>query len=135
NAREGGAVTIDAAGTRIAARVTRVVAALDASSRSAIVHIDLPGEWRPSPGLRPPSPRARGEGQGGDAPSPRLRGEGPRRGGEGRHSPLRSGTSVNVLFTTGARRAVAVPASAVKTNGALASVFVVGCDGIARLRL
>jgi RND family efflux transporter MFP subunit len=92
--REGDAVAIEAAGKRIAARVTRVVAALDAASRSAIVKIDLP----PGAGLR-------------------------------------SGTFANVLFTSGARRAVAIPAAALQTRGALASVFVVGRDGVARLRL
>ena len=92
--RAGDAVTIEAGGKRIAAHVTRVVAALDAASRSAIVKIDLP----PNAGLR-------------------------------------SGTFANVLFTSGTRRAVAVPASALQTRGSLASVFVVGRDGIARLRL
>ncbi len=92
--REGDAVAIEAAGKRIAARVTRVVAALDPAARSAIVKIDLP----PGAGLR-------------------------------------SGTFANVLFTAGARRAVAVPVAALQTRGALASVFVVGRDGVARLRL
>jgi hypothetical protein len=90
--RAGDVVTLEAGGERIAARVTRVVSALDAASRSAIVQIDIPGH-------------------------------------------LRSGTFVNVLFTTGARRAIAVPSAAVQTKGALASVFVVGGDGVARLRL
>ncbi|HYU26078.1 MAG TPA: hypothetical protein VEO74_12800, partial [Thermoanaerobaculia bacterium] len=90
----GDAVAIEAAGKRIAARVTRVVAALDPAARSAIVKIDLP----PGAGLR-------------------------------------SGTFANVLFTAGARRAVAVPVAALQTRGALASVFVVGRDGVARLRL
>lgn len=92
--REGDAVAIEASGRRIAARVTRVVAALDPAARSAIVKIDLP----PGAGLR-------------------------------------SGTFANVLFTAGARRAVSVPAAALQTRGALASVFVVGRDGVARLRL
>src|SRR5207244_4111894 len=92
--REGDAVAIDAGGKRIAARVTRVVAALDPTARSAIVKIDLP----PGAGLR-------------------------------------SGTFANVLFTSGARRAVAIPAAAMQQRGALASVFVVGRDGVARLRL
>src|SRR5205085_4765244 len=70
---------------------------------------DLPAEWRPSAGLRPAS-RERREG-------------------------LRSGTFVSVLFTSGARRAVSIPAAALQQRGALASVFVVGRDGIARLRL
>ncbi|HEV2722385.1 MAG TPA: efflux RND transporter periplasmic adaptor subunit [Thermoanaerobaculia bacterium] len=90
--RVGDPVTVEAAGKRIVARVTRVVAAVDAASRSAIVQIDLP-------------------------------------------AGLRSGTFVNVLFTTGTRRAVAVPNTALQTKGALASVFVVGGDGVARLRL
>jgi len=91
--RVGDAVAIEAGGKRIAARVTRVVGAVDAASRSAIVQIDLPAEGR-----------------------------------------LRSGTFANVLFTTGARRAVSVPAAALQIRGALASVFVIGGDGIARLR-
>ena len=40
-----------------------------------------------------------------------------------------------MLFTSGARRAVAVPAAALQMRGALAGVFVVGRDGVARLRL
>jgi RND family efflux transporter MFP subunit len=48
---------------------------------------------------------------------------------------LRSGAFANVLFATGSRRAITVPAAAVQTNGALASVFVVGGDGAARMRL
>jgi len=90
--REGDAVAIEASGERIAARVTRVVGAVDAASRSAIVQIDISGR-------------------------------------------LRSGTFVNVLFTTGARHAIAIPAAALQTRGALASVFVVDRDGVARLRL
>ncbi len=111
--REGDAVTIEANGRRITARVTRVVAAVDAASRSAIVQIDLPSSFVPSP---------RNAG----------RGTGAERQGEGR---LRPGTFVTVLFTTGARRAVSVPAVALQTRGALAGVFVVGADGVAQLRL
>jgi len=92
--REGDAVTIEAAGRRIGARVTRVVSALDPAARSALVKIDLP----PGAGLR-------------------------------------SGTFANVLFTSGARRAISIPAAALQQRGALAGVFVVGRDGIARLRL
>jgi len=115
--REGDAVTIDAAGKRIAARVTRVVAALDPAARSAIVQIDIPGEWRPSPWRSAPVPLPAGRGEGSQRPS------------------LRPGAFANVLFTSGARRAVAVPAAALQMRGALAGVFVVGRDGVARLRL
>jgi len=119
--REGDAVAIEASGERIAARVTRVVSAVDAASRSAIVQIDLPAEWRPSPWRFAPVPLpARGERVAPQAP------------GEGR---LRPGTFVNVLFTSGARHAIAVPAAALQTRGALASVFVVDRGGVARLRL
>jgi RND family efflux transporter MFP subunit len=48
---------------------------------------------------------------------------------------LRSGAFANVLFATGRRRAITVPAAAVQTNGGLASVFVVGGDGAARTRI
>lgn len=50
-------------------------------------------------------------------------------------SGLRSGAFANVLFSNGRRRALAVPSSAVRTSGELASVFVVGADSVARLRL
>ena len=48
---------------------------------------------------------------------------------------LRSGSYGKAFFKTGSRQAVAVPASAVVTRGALTSLWVVGTDGIARLRL
>jgi RND family efflux transporter MFP subunit len=51
------------------------------------------------------------------------------------NADLRSGAFANVLFATGSRRAITVPAAAVQANGALASVFVVGSDGAARMRL
>jgi len=45
--------------------------------------------WRPSPGLRPPSPRERGEGPEGGVPSPRNAGRGWREApGEGRSVPF-----------------------------------------------
>jgi len=50
-------------------------------------------------------------------------------------SGVRSGAFANVIFTSGRRRALAVPASAVRKSGEVASVFVVGTDGVARLRL
>ena len=49
--------------------------------------------------------------------------------------PLRSGSYVRVLIPSGEREALAVPPSAVVRRGALTSVFVVGSDGIARMRL
>lgn len=52
-----------------------------------------------------------------------------------RDSVLRSGAFANVLFVTGRRRAITVPAAAVKSEGALTSVFVVGSDGVAQMRL
>ena len=50
-------------------------------------------------------------------------------------APLRSGTSVKVSFPIGARNAVAVPLTALVRRGQLTSVFVVGSDGVARMRL
>ena len=52
-----------------------------------------------------------------------------------RHSGLRSGAFVHVAFTVGSRSGVTVPAAAITHRGELASVFVVGRDGIARMRL
>lgn len=49
--------------------------------------------------------------------------------------PLRAGTYVKVLFPVGARDAVTVPQSALVRRGQLTSVFVVGSDRIARMRL
>jgi RND family efflux transporter MFP subunit len=49
--------------------------------------------------------------------------------------PLRSGTFVNVSFPIGERSAVTVPLRAVVRRGQLASVFVVGADHVARMRL
>ncbi|MBJ6723730.1 efflux RND transporter periplasmic adaptor subunit [Geomonas sp. Red875] len=48
---------------------------------------------------------------------------------------LRSGSYGKALFRTGARPAIAVPARAVVERGALTSVWAVGKDGIARMRL
>ena len=50
-------------------------------------------------------------------------------------APLRSGSFVRVQIPTGERTAVAVPHSAIVQRGVLTSVFVVGPDGIARMRL
>jgi hypothetical protein len=47
----------------------------------------------------------------------------------------RPGTFARVLLTTGHRPALTIPSSAVQRRGQLASVFVVGGDGTARLRL
>lgn len=89
----GDAVTLEIGSARIAARVTRVVPAVDPMTRSALVKIDLP------------------------------------------NASIRSGTYARVLFTTGAREAIAVPASAISSRGSLDSVMVVGGDSVARMRL
>jgi len=49
--------------------------------------------------------------------------------------PLRAGTYVNVSFPIGVREAISIPLSAVVHRGQLTSVFVVGADHIARMRL
>lgn len=49
--------------------------------------------------------------------------------------PLRSGTYVSVSFAIGERSAVTVPSSAIVRRGQLTSVFVVGADHVARMRL
>ena len=48
---------------------------------------------------------------------------------------LRSGTFVSVHFRSGEHAALEVPPGAVVRRGALTSVFVVGTDGVARMRL
>jgi RND family efflux transporter MFP subunit len=48
---------------------------------------------------------------------------------------LRPGTYVRVLFKTGQRNAVIVPETAIVRRGSLTSVFVVGEDGVAHMRL
>lgn len=48
---------------------------------------------------------------------------------------MRSGAYVRVLFPTGERAALTVPASAIARRGTLTSVFVVGSDNVARMRL
>ena len=48
---------------------------------------------------------------------------------------FRSGTYARVLFTTGSREGIAVPASSISSHGSLDSVMVVGNDSIARMRL
>ncbi len=48
---------------------------------------------------------------------------------------LKSGSYGRALFPAGEKTALTVPASAVVTKGALSSVWVVGQDGIARMRL
>lgn len=50
-------------------------------------------------------------------------------------SGLRSGGFVRVAFRIGTRQGVTVPAAAVVNRGQLTSVFVVGSDGVARMRL
>jgi len=52
-----------------------------------------------------------------------------------RESGLRSGAFVRVAFTVGSRNGITVPAAAITHRGQLASVFVVGKDGVARMRL
>lgn len=49
--------------------------------------------------------------------------------------PLRAGTYVKVSFPAGARDAVTVPSSSLVRRGQLTSVFVVGSDRVARMRL
>lgn len=49
--------------------------------------------------------------------------------------PMRAGTYVRVLFSTGQRNALVVPAESIQRKGQLTSVFVVGSDGVARMRL
>lgn len=49
--------------------------------------------------------------------------------------PVRAGTYVRVSFTTGQRDVIAVPETALVRRGSLTSVFVVGADDIARMRL
>ena len=51
------------------------------------------------------------------------------------HSTFRSGTFVRVAFAVGSRDGITVPSASVVRRGELASVFVVGSDGIARMRL
>lgn len=48
---------------------------------------------------------------------------------------MRPGTFVRVLFRTGERSAVVIPETAIVRRGALTSVFVVGSDGVAHMRL
>lgn len=48
---------------------------------------------------------------------------------------LRPGSYVRVLLPAGERTALTVPASAIVRHGALTSVFVVGSDGVARMRI
>ena len=50
-------------------------------------------------------------------------------------APLRAGTYVKVSFPMGERDAVTVPLSALVRHGQLTSVFVVGTDNVARMRL
>jgi RND family efflux transporter MFP subunit len=49
--------------------------------------------------------------------------------------PLRAGSYVKVSFPTGTRGAISVPAASLVRRGALTSVFVVGGDNVARMRL
>lgn len=49
--------------------------------------------------------------------------------------PLRAGTYVRVSFPIGARDAVTVPVAALVQRGQLTSVFVVGSDQVARMRI
>jgi RND family efflux transporter MFP subunit len=53
----------------------------------------------------------------------------------GSAAPLRSGSFVRVQIPGGERTALVVPDSAIVRRGVLSSVFVVGHDGIARMRL
>ena len=49
--------------------------------------------------------------------------------------PMRAGTFVKVSFRTGVRDAISVPDAALVRRGQLTSVFVVGNDGVARMRI
>jgi RND family efflux transporter MFP subunit len=49
--------------------------------------------------------------------------------------PLRAGTYVKVSFPLGERDVIAVPLTSLVRRGELTSVFVVGSDGVARMRL
>ncbi|HEX7829561.1 MAG TPA: efflux RND transporter periplasmic adaptor subunit [Thermoanaerobaculia bacterium] len=49
--------------------------------------------------------------------------------------PLRAGTYVKVSFPIGERSAVVIPAASVVRHGQLTSVFVIGKDDVARMRL
>lgn len=49
--------------------------------------------------------------------------------------PLRAGTYVRVSFPIGERSALVIPATAIVRHGQLASVFVIGQNGIARMRV
>lgn len=49
--------------------------------------------------------------------------------------PLRAGTYVKVSFPAGERTAVVIPAAALVRRGQLASVFVIGKDNVAHMRL
>jgi len=49
--------------------------------------------------------------------------------------PMRAGAFVRVAFTTGKRDAITVPDAALVRHGQLTSVFVVGSDGVAHMRL
>ena len=90
--RPGDRALVDAGGTRLEARVTRVQPSLDPAARSAVVQLAL-------------------------------------------DRPLRAGTYVKVSIPVGARNAVTVPNSAVVRRGQLTSVFVVGADRVAHMRL
>jgi len=50
-------------------------------------------------------------------------------------TPMRAGSLVRVSFATGMHPAITVPEAALVWRGQLTSVFVVGSDGIARMRL
>lgn len=49
--------------------------------------------------------------------------------------PLRAGTYVKVSFPVGERPAVVIPATALVRRGQLTSVFIIGKDSVARMRL
>lgn len=50
-------------------------------------------------------------------------------------APLRAGSYVKVLFPTGSRDAISIPSVSLVRHGQLTSVFAVGADGVARMRL
>jgi len=109
-------VSIEALGASVEGRVSEIVPAVEASSRSFIVKIDLPHVGATPRGR----PGAEAESAGGRATT------------WGR--PYISGLFGRATFRGRRREAIAVPETAVLRDGQLASVFVVD-GGVARQRL
>jgi len=102
-------VSIEALGASVEGRVSEIVPAVDASSRSFVVKIDLPSHVEAASVRKAHSLKA--------VPL-----------------ELRSGLFGRATFRGGRREAIAVPETAVLRDGQLASVFVVD-GGVARQRL